>query len=137
MQANDLTAQVNYGIRTLTGTGLLSNNDTDLGQLATYMVGQYAAPEYRFDQIEVVLSKLNTTDQNTVLGLDLGSICKVIFTPNSVGSAITKYAKVISIGHAANLVEHRTTIGLGTLNSTGLMLDDVAFGNLDSNALAW
>lgn len=137
VQANDLTAQGTYGIRTLSMTGLLSQNDTDLATLATYTVGQYAQPEYRFDQVEVIISRLSTTDQNTILGLELGSVCKVVFTPNGVGSPISQYAKVIGITHAASTVEHRVTLSLGTLTATSFILDDVGFGNLDYNNLGW
>jgi hypothetical protein len=137
VQANDLSAQDLYGIRTLSDDGLLSNSVADLGQLATYYVGQYSQPEYRFEAVEVILSQLSTANQNILLGLDLGSVCKVVFTPNGVGSAIEKYAKVISINHNSNTTEHRMTIGLGTLAANSFVLDDVGFGILDVNVLGW
>jgi len=137
VQANDLSAQDLYGIRTLSSENLLSNSVADLGELAIYYVGQYSQPEYRFEQVEVILSQLSTANQNTLLGLDLGSVCKVVFTPNGVGSAIEKYAKVISIAHNSNTVEHRMSIGLGTLAANSFVLDDVGFGILDMNVLGW
>jgi hypothetical protein len=137
VQANDLSAQDLYGIRVLSSEGLLSNSVADLGELAIYFVGQYSQPEYRFEQVEVILSQLSVTDQNTLLGLDLGSVCKVVFTPNGVGSPIEKYAKVISIAHNSNTLEHRMSIGLGTLAANSFVLDDVGFGILDVNVLGW
>jgi hypothetical protein len=137
VQANDLSAQDLYGIRVLSSEGLLSNSVADLGELAIYYVGQYSQPEYRFEQVEVILSQLSVTDQNTLLGLDLGSVCKVVFTPNGVGSPIEKYAKVISIAHNSNTLEHRMSIGLGTLAANSFVLDDVGFGILDVNVLGW
>ena len=137
VQANDLSAQDLYGIRVLSSEGLLSNSVADLGELAIYYVGQYSQPEYRFEQVEVILSQLSVTDQNTLLGLDLGSVCKVVFTPNGVGSPIEKYAKVISIAHNSNTLEHRMSIGLGTLAAYSFVLDDVGFGILDVNVLGW
>ena len=107
VQANDLTAQAEYGVRTLSEDGLLHNTDAALANLATYLVGQYAQPEYRFDQVEIILSQLSSTDQAKILGLELGSVVKVVFTPNGVAPAIEKYARVISIGHTASLVEYR------------------------------
>jgi hypothetical protein len=136
-QANDLTAQSDYGVRTLSETGLLHNTDAAAAVLATYLVGQYAQPEYRFEQVELILSNLTTTDQNTILGLDLGSVVKVQFTPNGIAPAISKYARVISINHSAWLTEHRVVLGLGTLNATLFQLDDVAFGILDTGTLAF
>ena len=137
VQANDLTAQSDYGVRTLSEDGLLHNTDAALAQLATYLVSQYAQPEYRFDQVELILSQLGTTDQATILGLELGSVVKVQFTPNGIAPAISKYARVISVAHTASLVEHRVVLGLGTLNATLFQLDDVAFGILDTGTLAF
>jgi hypothetical protein len=137
IQANDTGAQVTYGIRTLSQSNLLNNTDAALTDLATYTVAQYSQPEYRFEQVELIVSQQTTTNQNLLLDLDLGSICKVVFTPNGIGSAISKYAKIISINHNVDLVEHRMVIGLGTLTITGFQLDDVAFGNLDSNYLGY
>jgi len=136
-QANDTASQALYGVRTLSETGLLLNTDSDAALLATYTVGLYAQPEYRFDQVEIIVSNLSTANQNTILGLELGSVVQVIFTPNKVGSAITKYAKIIAINHTVSLTEHRVVLGLGTLTTTSFILDDVGFGNLDSNNLGW
>jgi hypothetical protein len=137
VQANDLTAQTDYGVRTLTLDGLLQNTDDALVELATYYVTLYAQPEYRFDQVEIILSQLSLVDQNKILALDLGSAVQVQFTPNGVAPAITKFARVISIGHSASLVDHKVVLGLGTLNATLFQLDDAAFGILDTGTLAF
>jgi hypothetical protein len=137
VQANDLSAQTDYGVRTLTLDGLLQNTDDALVELATYYVSLYAQPEYRFDQVEIILSQLSLVDQNKILALDLGSAVQVQFTPNGVAPAITKFARVISIGHSASLVDHKVVLGLGTLNATLFQLDDVAFGILDTGTLAF
>jgi hypothetical protein len=137
VQANDLTAQTDYGVRTLTLDGLLQNTDAALVELATYYVSLYAQPEYRFDQVEIILSQLSLVDQNKILALDLGSAVQVQFTPNGVAPAISKFARVISIGHSASLVDHKVVLGLGTLNATLFQLDDVAFGILDTGTLAF
>ena len=137
VQANDLTAQQDYGVRTLTLDGLLQNTDDALVELATYYVSLYAQPEYRFEQVEIILSQLSLTDQNKILALDLGSTVQVQFTPNGIAPAITKFARVISIGHTASLVDHKVVLGLGTLNATLFQLDDAAFGILDSGTLAF
>jgi hypothetical protein len=137
VQANDTAAQTDYGVRTLTLDGLLQNTDAALVELATYYVSLYAQPEYRFEQVEIILSQLSLTDQNKILALDLGSTVQVQFTPNGIAPAITKFARVISIGHTASLVDHKVVLGLGTLNATLFQLDDVAFGILDTGTLAF
>lgn len=137
VQANDTASQTVYGVRTLSDQSLLNNSDAALADLAVFTVGLYAQPEYRFDQVELILSKLGTTDQNTILGLELGSVCKVVFTPNGIGSQIVKYGAVISISHQVDLTQHRVVIGLGTLSTSVFVLDDVAFGILDTNQLGF
>jgi hypothetical protein len=137
VQANDLSAQSDYGVRTLTLDGLLQDTDDALVELATYYVSLYAQPEYRFDQVEVILSQLSLVNQNKILGLDLGSAVQVQFTPNGIAPAITKFARVISISHTASLVDHKVVLGLGTLNATLFQLDDIAFGILDTGTLAF
>jgi hypothetical protein len=117
--------------------GLLLNDDESLVDLATYYVSLYAQPEYRFDQVEIILSQLPEVDQGKILGLDLGSVVEVQFTPNGIAPAITKFARVISIGHTASLVDHKVVLGLGTLNATLFQLDDAAFGILDTGTLAF
>lgn len=137
IQSNDLAAQSDYGIRTLSETDLLSVSDARVGELGSWLLGQYSSPEYRFEAVEVLLSQLSMGEQNSLFGLELGSVCKIVFTPNGVAPAITKYARVISIAHAASLTEHRMIIGLGTLTTNTFVLDDAAFGILDTGILAF
>jgi hypothetical protein len=136
-RADALDSQALYGIRTLSQSDLLTNSDTALGNLAAYLVGQYSEPEYRFEQIEIVLSEQTLANQTVLLNLDLGSVCKVVFTPNGIGSPIERYVKIISVNHTINSVTHYLNIGFATLNNTNFILDDVAFGNLDLNILGY
>jgi hypothetical protein len=137
VQANDTAAQTDYGVRTLVLDGLLQNTDAALVPLATYYVSLYAQPEYRFEQVEIILSQLSLVDQNKILGLDLGSVVQVQFTPNGIAPAITQYAKVIAISHTASLVDHKVVLGLGTLNTDVFVLSDAAFGILDTGRLSF
>jgi hypothetical protein len=137
IQTNDTAAQSDYGIRTLSINNLLSETDLDVAELGNWLLGQYAAPEYRFDGVEVLMSQLTTLEQDSLLGLELGSVCKITFTPNGIPPAIVKFARVISITHQATLTEHRMIIGLGTLTTNTFVLDDPAFGILDTGILAF
>jgi hypothetical protein len=137
VQVNDTSAQQTYGIRTLSSPDLLLNSDDRLVEFGNYLLGQYNEPEYRFEAVDVLFSQLTTGEQNTLLGLELGSICRIDFTPNGIAPAISKYAKVISINHQATLTEHKMTLGLGTLTANTFVLDDVAFGILDTGILAF
>jgi hypothetical protein len=135
--ANDTTSQASYGIRTINETNLLQNSDANLQNLANYLVKVYAQPEFRFEAVEVVLSKVSTANQNAILGLEIGSICKIVFTPNGIAPSISKYAEVIGINHSVSLTDHRVTLGFQTLDVSFFVLDDPVFGLLDSNVLAY
>jgi hypothetical protein len=135
--ANDLTSQAAYGIRTINESGLLQNSDAALANLATYLVTVYSQPEFRFEGVEIVLNQISTANQNTILGLEIGSICQIKFTPNGITPSISKYAEVIAISHQVSLTEHRVTLGFQTIDVSFFVLDDPVFGLLDSNVLAY
>ena len=135
--ANDLTSQASYGIRTINESGLLQNSDAALANLATYLVTAYSQPEFRFEQVEIVLNQIYTAQQNTILGLEIGSVCQIKFTPNGIAPTISKYAEVIAISHQVSLTEHRVTLGFQTIDVSFFVLDDPVFGLLDSNILAY
>ena len=136
-QGNDLTSQEVYGIRTLVSSDLLHNSDAALQTLADYLVSEYGRPEYRFEAVEIVMSQVSLANQNLLLGLELGSVCKIVFTPNNIPPAITEFAKIISISHSTDGIEHRMVLGLGTLNTDVFVLDDAAFGILDAGRLSF
>lgn len=135
--ANDLTSQSQYGIRTINESGLLQNSDAALANLATYLVTSYSQPEFRFEAVEIVLNQISTAQQNTILGLEIGDICQIKFTPNGIAPSISKYAEIIGISHQVSLQEHRVTLGFQTLDVSFFVLDDPVFGLLDSNILAY
>lgn len=135
--ANDTTSQAAYGIRAYSATGLLHNTDVALTNLANYLVNQYAAPEFRFEGIEISMAGLTLAQQNTILGLEIGSVCLIKFTPNGITPSISKYAQVIGINHAISISEHKVVLNFQTLELTSLILDDLVFGLLDYNSLSY
>jgi hypothetical protein len=130
--ANDTDSQQAYGIQTLTYTDLLSAYNTDVDALAVSLVKQYSAPEFRFEAVTVNLDEITTEQATQVLGLEIGSVCEIKFTPNGIAPAIQKYAEVISISHSADVRRHSITLGFSTLDYIGLILDDTIFGKLDT-----
>lgn len=134
---NDYTSQASYGIRTYSATGLLHNTDAALANLAAYLVNQYSQPEFRFDEVEIDLTRLNTADQNTILGLEIGSVCRIKFTPNGISPAISKYAEIIAINESSSLTQDIVTLGFQTLDLGLFILDDSAFGLLDYNSIGY
>lgn len=132
--ASDLDSQNAYGIFNLTLDGLLLSTDEQLEEMAFYLAGKYSQPNYRFDSLNIRLNNLGLTDQNLVLGLELGSVVKITFTPSGIPPAIVRYAEVIRLNHTVDITgEHIVNLGLSTLDFTYLVLDDPVFGKLDDN----
>jgi hypothetical protein len=136
---NSLDSQALYGILNLTQDNMLQNLQTDTQDIADYWSNKYGNPEYRFESVSIFLNELSSTDQDKLLNLELNDVVQIIFTPGNppTGSAISAYAEVIRIEHRADIPTHTLTLGFATLNNTFLVLDDVVFGRLDQNALAW
>jgi hypothetical protein len=135
--ADDLLSQQTYGVKTFGASDLLMDTDDALGQLAIYYVSQYANPEYRFESITVLMSKLSESQQNQILGLEIGSICRIKFQPNKIGAVIDKYAQVIGIQNQMSISDHRVALSFQTIDSAFFVLDDPAFGLLDYNSLGF
>jgi len=135
--ATDTQSVTDYGLRTLSQSGLLLNTDLALAELALVLAQQYSQPEYRFSSLEVAIHKLDPAEQEDVLGLELGSIAKIVFTPNGIGDAIQRFVQVISINHTVNPQNHFIEFGFQSLDAAYLVLDDAEFGKLDLYSLSW
>jgi hypothetical protein len=133
--ANDATSQAAYGIRTWELTGLLHNTDLAMANLAAYLVNQYSNPEFRFEAIEIVLNNLTSAQQTTLLNLEIGQVCNIVFTPNGIAPAINKMAEVLGISHIVDAEVHRMVLNFQTLDLGLFILDDARFGLLDLNSL--
>lgn len=134
IQADDTGSQAEYGISTLTFTDLLIAADTDVESLAVYTATTYSIPEFRFDSVNIRLESLSSTNQNTLMNLELGDVVKVIYTPNGIAPAIERWCKVIRQDITYNYANSETELALGfsTLTDTPLVLDDPQFGKLDA-----
>lgn len=129
--AQDLQSQADYGIFNLTLSDLLLSSTPQLETLATALVTQFAQPTYRFESVDIRINDLPTTDQNAVLGLELGDVVQVRFTPSNIPPAIVRYAQVIRIDQEVDITgEHIVTLGLSTIEATFFTLSDPVFGRL-------
>jgi len=135
--ASDSDSQNQYGVVALVQEGLLMNTDADASSLASYLLGKYAEPEYRFDRLTVALEDLSNANQASVLGLEIGDIARIRFTPNQTGTQIDKYASIIAIDHDIRPMSHRITYGFETLDFASLILDDSVFGLLNDASLGF
>lgn len=133
--ASDTTSQSNYGILTLDLTDLLLADDVELQELANYYLANYRNPEFRFESLQINLQGLSDAEQSSVIGLELGDLVQVVFTPEGISPAIEQYALVTSIDQDINQESHIITIGLASIGAAPLRLDSLVFGKLDVNSL--
>jgi hypothetical protein len=126
-----------YGQQALILDNLLMNSDSSALELANYLLSQYSEPEYRFETLTVKLEALSNSDQIAVIGLEIGDVCEIKFTPNNVGTQIDKYATIIRIDHDIQPASHSITFGFQTLDYASLVLDDLEFGILDTGRLGF
>lgn len=139
--ANTATAD-NSRSQTVYGVIAEEINTLEIGgaraqELADYLVGKYAEPEYRFEQILFDITALPGADISTVMGLNIGDVVLVKFTPNEIGDPIQQYAQIIGIAHEVTSDTHDVILRLASLTYTSLVLDDVEFGKLDLYSLGF
>lgn len=134
--AEDSDSILAYGARDLTIDTYLEN-DTDLEPIANLILSQYKNPEYRFDQISVMLDSLSPEEQASILSLDLGQFVTVKFTPSGIPPEIVRYGKVIRIEQEHNPSYSMFSIGLQTSPNPVFILDDPLLGKLDTGVLAY
>jgi hypothetical protein len=130
--AIDPTSIEEYGVLNLTQNDLLIADSDYLEKLAAYLAIKYSQPEYRFESIEVVLDDLPNTEQQEVLGLEIGDFVTVKFTPNGIPPAIRKVAEVIRLDHDITPEAHVISIGLATTEGSFWTLSDIIFGRLST-----
>jgi hypothetical protein len=116
--------------------GVLYTNGDKLQNLASYISSKYSEPEYRFNSITVNMFALDLGQQSVLRSrTPLNGFAQVIFTPNGVGSAITRYVRIIGITHDVTAGSHLVTFNLESLKTPNLVIDDNEFGKLDNYAL--
>lgn len=116
--ATDATSIAAYeGTFTLSLPGLLLQDDTQAQDLASQLLDIYKDPIYRFEAITVDVHGLSSGNQTTVLGLDIGSVVTVTWTPNRVGTATTRTCIVEGVSHSVMPGTHVMTF---TLNDSSI-----------------
>lgn len=126
-----------YGDSAYEDDGLLYVDQNATTTAAENLAMKYSLPEYRFDSITVFLNPLSNANQQRVLGLDLATIVQAKFTPNGIGSAITKYVRIIGMSEKIDVDGHTITFKLATVENEGFILDSNVFGLLDYNVLGF
>jgi hypothetical protein len=126
-----------YGNSAYEDDGLLYVDDTATLAAAENLAIKYSLPEYRFDSVTVFLNPLSNANQQRVLALDLARVVQAKLTPNNIGSAITKYVRVIGVSEKIDVDGHTITFKLATIENEIFTLDSDVFGLLDYNVLGF
>jgi len=134
--ADNALSQLTYGI-VETELEVLCSSVAQLQDIADYIVARYAEPELRFETITVTLDTVTPAQRAQVLGLEIGDVAEIIFTPNQTGSAIDRYAQIININHSETPARHNVTFSFDSLDFAPLVLDDTVFGKLDEGKLGF
>ena len=129
--ASDPTSQASYGIRAYSASDYLLADDTDLANQALALADRFSTPEYRFEALEVAVHALTPSQQAQVLGLELGSVARIQFTPNGIGDPIVQYSEIIRLENTVTPEQHFITFGFSRLSQAQFLLNDDIFGTLD------
>lgn len=132
---SDATSQSAYGASEYTKSGLLFDDDAELGELASYLLSRYKNPALRVQSVTVLMEGLGTADQATVAALEVADPVQVTFTP-SVGSAITQYASVDRIDHSISPSSHTVTLSMSQAQASFILSSSI-FGELDDDSLGF
>ena len=135
--ADNDRSQIAYGV-TSYSLDTLVDSQVQLQNLADFLVQKYGDPEYRFETIRVNLDTVGAANKVTCLGLEIGDVVSITFTPNDIGDSIQQYGQIIRVNHEIQTDRHDMLISVSSLDWTFLVLNDLVFGKLDSNnALAF
>jgi hypothetical protein len=135
--AEDTNSQIVYGPRTLTQSGLLIQDPSQLQFLADFLLARYKEPQYRFETVTVVMDTLTLENQNAVLDLEIGDIVLVRFEPSDIPPAIEQYCRIIGINNDWNPGSKNISFSLERLDFAIFILDDAVLGQLDNDRLAF
>lgn len=102
------------------------------GLKATEVLSVYKDPELRINTIDIELSDLIPTAQESVLGLELGDKVIVAYDPDNSGRKILRMSRIIGIRHTASPQAHFVSFNFESASSTPFTLDDADLGRLDA-----
>jgi hypothetical protein len=125
-----------YGAIDFELTNSLVSTDSQAEDLAEFIANAFADPQVRIETLTVNLGATNNTETNTVLGLELGDVVRVLFTPSGIGDQINQVAVIDSIEHEVTADEHRIVFNLSETR-IGFTLDSAELGVLDVNKLGF
>jgi hypothetical protein len=126
-----------YGVRTYSRSDLLVQDPEELENLANLLLLTYQNPLYRFESVTVVIDKLDETQTQEILDLEIGDIVQMRFQPSGIPPAIELPVRIIGISHSWEPTLRRVSFTLETLNFGIFVLDSPLLGQLDDDRLSY
>jgi len=133
VSATSTSSQTTYGFSDLNLVNIYYNDNTQLTNLALFLLKKYRSPEYRVSSVVVPFISLSDSLQDSLLAFgQINNFMKVKFNPNNLGTSIESYVRVVGIEHDISLNNHLVRYRFESLRNLSLVLDDVEFGKLDT-----
>ena len=133
----DSTSQTQYFVRTEDVGSLPVNTDQQVVDIANARLAEYKQPALRVDSITVNPRQSASTLYPAVIGDEIGTRITVKRRPQSVGSVISKDLRIEGISHSITPDSWSTTYSLSPVTSGPFILNDNAFGVLNTNLLGY
>ena len=133
--ADDTASQTEFGVSTLSIDNLLLSTDAAALTLAQDLLDLYKQPEYRFDDLRLVVSAMTVPNRTLVCGLDMGSVITVKRTFSTGSPAVVEEQYAIErITHQILPDRHIVTLGLYVADLVyPFTLNDPVYGVLDAD----
>jgi hypothetical protein len=133
----DSTSQTQYFVRTEDVGSLPVNTDQQVVDIANARLAQYKQPALRVDSITVNPRQSASTLYPAVIGDEIGTRITVNRRPQGVGSVISKDLRIEGISHSITPDAWSTTYSLSPVTAGPFILNDNAFGVLNTNLLGY
>ena len=127
---------VEYGPIDFSLSDSLVSTVSQAQDLASYLANTFGDPQVRVDSLSVNLAGLTGPQTDRVLGLELGDVVRVLFTPSGIGDQIEQVGVIDAVEHAIAPQQHTIRFSLSEAR-IGFTLDSAELGVLDVNKLGF
>ena len=135
------SALAEFEIRSLTISGLLMDGDEEAEGQASFYAQKFSEPEAVVTALAVALdrSDINTSERNTIAGLEVGDACQVLWTPTGAGAQNDQTLTVEGIQHSFAIGSpHVVSLSLSNPGDKyGFILDSATLGVLNTSRLGY
>jgi len=138
--SSDTVSQATYQVRTLDRTGLLMQADAIASSQASFLLGRFAKPEFRFSEVTANVVSLSDARAAELLGLELADRVNVELTPPGGGSQIVQAAFIDrlswGVSSGGKVVSLSASVSAGT-SAVGFIIGDPQLGIIGTSLIAF